>query len=123
MRSSKYDRFVWLAIGLAIVVMCFFASCTTAEEWQVSALTTRVGWVYGDGSYDARGGKVNNDTDSQAVYVEIEPFAARRWAAEERIRERVRAEQHYRNIMDSAPPPLPPIPAPKPEIPGEAKPK
>lgn len=103
---------------LAAALFAFAVSgCTSQAEWQASLMSARLGYEIGDGSYDSRGGKANNDNDYQAVTVSIEPFKLWAWKAEAEINARATVEAQY---AQRPPPVCPPCPNPPP-CPGRPK--
>jgi len=112
-RSDKYDRFVWVLLGLVVVGLCAFATgCTTQDEFRATAASLEVTYGVGDGSLE-RGAK-DLDTDSSWWAFGVRPFAY--WDM------KMRAQMNARAILEQRYAERPPPPA-EPQAPCEPKPK
>jgi hypothetical protein len=113
MHLNRFDRTFLLGLGLVLVALCFFASCTTQSEWEAAGLSTRLEYELGSGDLDSRGGKAHNDVDYQALTVSIAPFQLWAWKAQADINALAIIEKRYAE----RPPPMPVKPEPKVEPP------
>ena len=108
MNTDTYDRFVWIILGLVLIGLCAVSvSCRTADEFRAAVYSTRIGYELGDGSYDSRGGKAQNDSDYQAITASFAPFAWQGMKMSADLNARAATEAQY---AERPPPPGPVLP-------------
>lgn len=75
MRSTKWDGFVWIVLGIVMIGMCFFAAgCETVYQRERVLRSVRVEFGVSSG-YAERGTGKDFDEESTWAAVSVAPFA------------------------------------------------